>query len=929
MKALLVTRLSQPEGADTIDVMSTIAFLRGIGMEFERSLVEYLPDSSTINSRYDCIIIPSLKAGFDGMIDNAAITVPMFGLSCTATEAQLGATPGVSARGIDARQFISASWMTTVWAAALSRLYTLSDGTALITSAPTDPLTDLAQTYAGEVLSWSTATAGNNRLYISGIPTISGGNILPLLFQAAINDGRLGSSITKVPWVSDLDHPNGYAAHEEPELLDTYASLLLRAGGTATWCGFQSDSPSRFENMSQAVLDKLVKYQNAPFKYCYHEHGDGGAFQPTSGTFPTLVEKGFTDIEQRDRYANLAAVWESKVASNGKALSLHYPAYYNSGANSFDSVTPRVFTENYDYRIFRSTLASPNPAGIRGGLRYNAYKTQQFRYGLQIVPTASVSYSQSGAPFASISDWTNEFQEDMEVLIHGVSRYYHDQDFQSTTQEPGVQRHGVATLTHQGDLLLYLRNIAVPFPDPVAYTTDRRIKNMPTIITNTVGAGQDYETLTAWETGVFADEASRDLVNLDRAYVVNVMTADIVDNWVPDRDWKCDATRNVTIQAGAGLGHSGTPGTGVGFIATTSRLINLAVISPTYFVNFRFKRLEFHLDLASGEVIRLAPNAATLQDIEFDQCIFRQPTRTSTGRVVQMADNARLKSCLVVGNVASPAGEGIAPESASTGACYVSNTVSVGFTYGFRNQSTADFELKNCVSYGSATSAYGGTFAAGSTNNASDQATADDLDGIDLNFVTDIVSGDFIDAAGLNFRPSGPASQIYQVGATLAADFNKDLINNTFITPWDIGAFSTASQGNSKDPLAANQSFKLAIGGTIPAQATGDPTTGAGDVSLWLPGAVDISRRQSVVGTIRVLKRYIMNNLSTIAATGPTVVWAPAGASLPGVTVGGSPTTADIRIELGATAITAQASHVIDETVEELIDAFLEASTGN
>jgi len=142
---------------------------------------------------------------------------------------------------------------------------------------------------------------------------------------------------------------------------------------------------------------------------------------------------------------------------------------------------------------------------------------------------------------------------------------------------------------------------------------------------------------------------------------------------------------------------------------------------------------------------------------------------------------------------------------------------------------------------------------------------------------------------------------------------------------------SSGGGNGLKPPLAANSSIKLGTEqdkkeATI---ASGAPGTGADEVAIWAAASVDISRRQSVVGTFRSLHRYAQNNLGSLPATGPTILHVDVGGGNGQIEVDGTPTASQCRLEIGADIITNQESGRLAETFKQLEQVWLEASTGN
>ncbi len=132
--------------------------------------------------------------------------------------------------------------------------------------------------------------------------------------------------------------------------------------------------------------------------------------------------------------------------------------------------------------------------------------------------------------------------------------------------------------------------------------------------------------------------------------------------------------------------------------------------------------------------------------------------------------------------------------------------------------------------------------------------------------------------------------------------------------------------------IESNTSFKIPADGdkldvTI---AVGTPTTGDNDISLWFADSVTLDDRQTNVGTAKALGRYIKANWDYITATGSAMIFhVDQGGTEEDVEVNGTPTAGQIRIEVGDTIYTKQNSNHLSVGIEQLIQVYLESSTGN
>lgn len=141
-----------------------------------------------------------------------------------------------------------------------------------------------------------------------------------------------------------------------------------------------------------------------------------------------------------------------------------------------------------------------------------------------------------------------------------------------------------------------------------------------------------------------------------------------------------------------------------------------------------------------------------------------------------------------------------------------------------------------------------------------------------------------------------------------------------------------SSPTTSKAPMPANSSFKIDIAGTKKSvvQGIGNPTVGATEMGIWLGSAVSLYARQSIVGTLKVLHRYLINNLRSLSGEVSTLTLScGVGGTLPNVAKGGIPGTSDIQLIVGLNFLTQARSGFITESFAQLLASVIEASTGN
>jgi hypothetical protein len=132
--------------------------------------------------------------------------------------------------------------------------------------------------------------------------------------------------------------------------------------------------------------------------------------------------------------------------------------------------------------------------------------------------------------------------------------------------------------------------------------------------------------------------------------------------------------------------------------------------------------------------------------------------------------------------------------------------------------------------------------------------------------------------------------------------------------------------------IVANTSFKVVKDGikTDVVEAVGNPTTGDDDISIWFAANVPLDTRQSNNGNVKSIRRYIKSKWDDVAPIGTAMIFhMDFNGTYEDVEVNGTPTSDQIRIEVGDNIYTQQNSSQFIEGVNTLIDAYLEASTGN
>lgn len=482
-KCLVVTLSSARETGDVNRLAHCFASLDANGIEWDRATVDTLAASATISANYDFIVFPEHKAGYDAIVDDAAITIPMISLYAQAGATGFGASSGVTGSRIGiGDKWLDVPFTNEAFIAAYTGYYALdtTNGKALATVSATEPnegvFTGAAQTNAGTVAAWRNPTAGGSYLYASAHDSLIHA-YLPFLLQEAINDGVLDSSvIRKAPLTVDLDHLNGDFSEADPTIIDKIASYIPDGG--MMWAGMNNGG-TLLSAMTTAVRDKLRQYSGTKFKYCYHNHGTN----ITSGNFPNCVEAVNKVAQDADYQLSLGYM-------TALGLEFHQPGYYNSGANMWSESTLELFSRNvsvrsspdnltsqagYGFKVFRCIRTSTRCGPSKENLHYNQHKHQHTAHNILILTTWDLANgnlnggSALDMPYATIAKWRNNFRWIGQAISMGMTLYMHDEDFIAADQSPGIKQHGYVQMQILADISTYLKDVVHGFADPVNY----------------------------------------------------------------------------------------------------------------------------------------------------------------------------------------------------------------------------------------------------------------------------------------------------------------------------------------------------------------------------------------------------------------------------------------------------------------------------
>lgn len=466
MKCVILHDADQTGGrngriADTLN--AGIASLDAHDITYDRFMVDELSaaEIADLHNNYAFVFLPYSSAGFANFYNDATMQLPVIGLDSDTQTTGFGSNGGVSGTKDDVvDRFITADWATNAYTAVRGYSgHTLTvDGTAICTVAAIDTISGAPQTDAGNVMMWSGDLAGGKRMYQSALT----GNICPvfaILLQTAIDDGQITNdgTLKKAPMVCDLDHINGSTSHADPTTIDYIASQI---GGGMMWCGQQNDNTTNFENMTQAVIDKLKQYSGNKFKYCYHSHRSSGAEQKTTGSWP-VVPHGGTLASQITQAQELAIYDSDETIWNDHGLVYHYPAHYNAGANRWDNETIETFAAKGFVSFRMGTGRQCEHVGAdKQAMYYNQYKTRREIMGISLF-----LFHDMDAVFDTISASRNNYRNILQSLSYGMGLYLHDDDFDQTNQEPEAGKVGSTVCEMILDLGNYCSDLAIPFAD--------------------------------------------------------------------------------------------------------------------------------------------------------------------------------------------------------------------------------------------------------------------------------------------------------------------------------------------------------------------------------------------------------------------------------------------------------------------------------
>lgn len=229
-----------------------------------------------------------------------------------------------------------------------------------------------------------------------------------------------------------------------------------------------------------------------------------------------------------------------------------------------------------------------------------------------------------------------------------------------------------------------------------------------------------------------------------------------------------DSSNNIIIRPASGEGHDGTFSNG-GFGARESINSGAVVTVSNDHVIVQGIRIENYAGLTTSRCATGGYNYT----VEWNGLVMK-----SAGEVMRnIVPNNVVRNCLAIdGDVGF--------DQAFNSATKFSNCTAANCTTGFNSEGSTKFSiLKNCVVYG-ATTSFAGTYSSSSTNNAADDGSTSTPPGLNP-ITTDIVSGDFIDAANDDYHiPS--SSTLYGAGADLSGDFTNDIDGDTR-SAWSIG----------------------------------------------------------------------------------------------------------------------------------------------
>jgi hypothetical protein len=263
-------------------------------------------------------------------------------------------------------------------------------------------------------------------------------------------------------------------------------------------------------------------------------------------------------------------------------------------------------------------------------------------------------------------------------------------------------------------------------------------------------AGGDHSTMSNWDTNEATDLVSDgDSHWLDWYNDWPSGLNDIADVGI---GWTTDATHDVTINVPLSERHNGIPQTGAWMWASASvevlefqvhgKLIGLDVENTTAFST----RTGLHIRAAAVDIVA-------------DSCI----SKNANGNAIVVQEQSG-GTALLINSLGYDSATGIF----STSPVQVSHCVAKGSTVGFdANGGTGDTIVSNCVAYNNTTNYFDVGYDATSTNNAASDGSTTTPPGLNP-ITTDIVSGDFADAANDDFHLADENSTLWHAGVPIS-----------------------------------------------------------------------------------------------------------------------------------------------------------------
>lgn len=180
-------------------------------------------------------------------------------------------------------------------------------------------------------------------------------------------------------------------------------------------------------------------------------------------------------------------------------------------------------------------------------------------------------------------------------------------------------------------------------------------------VEKTIGSGQDYATVTAWEAVSYGATGSDDAVGL---LVGSVSDSAVINDSTP---------LSITLKAQVGQWHDGTPDSGCEIVSdsASSHLLDIYVSMTIEGISF-----DRNGDDATGHCINVT-NAAI--DVDIDKCLFYGVTASNTGspcaiRILSAASTGTIYNCMV---------------------CNFSQATNNGAIYGIYNSGTSTWKICN------------------------------------------------------------------------------------------------------------------------------------------------------------------------------------------------------------------------------------------